>query len=323
MRNVSPISRHRIIDLLKKASRIRPALPPVLNASSLLGGAPVEGFFNAALLPSVTAGMVEVVCRNAYYGLDARGFQIGPPVEGATRNTLLKIDIRGTTRDIVCTSPIRSLDGLEDVRFFPHNGDLFFFGVGINSTSDDVRRMPILGRARPNGDDMDITTRTVTENVRLVEKNWVFFKHRDELLIEKFPGMSEVYRIDAETLDLEYRINKPGRVLWSGTKSFPLWEGNLFLDHRRVYVIRNERTVQRYIFRFRYVPPAEGKVTISRSFSMGSDQDLVYVSDMVISPNNDAAIIAVSADDNRFDIVSVGLSDVGKMLWPKGPGQPN
>jgi hypothetical protein len=291
---------------LKKVLRVTPRLPANLGVSALMS-APIEGYFNASFLPRPQeAGRIEVVCRQAYYDMDERSFMVGDPVLANTVNALVKIDGGGGPTEPPALLP--AFDQLEDIRFFPHDGALFMSAVGYQATPDGPRPSPVVGRVRRSGDSFELESRHATEHVSGVEKNWVFFSRAGRLFIEKFPGMAETYEVEPETLGLHYNKSMPLPLNWSGTKSVTLDGGSLFLDHRRIYILRGLKTVQRYVYRFRYVGADGVPTCLSDPFSLGSDSALTYVSDMVLAAGGEDLLIAVSYDDNRFEIVSLPLS---------------
>lgn len=295
--------------VLKKALTIRLSTPAGLPAARTLFGQHIEGYFNAAFLPGATRRRMQVVCRTAYYALDARGFQIGPPVLEKARNVLLDITpVDGGAR--FEARRVEALDGLEDIRFFPVGEALLFYAVGLVPEGDRLAPKPVIGRARWSGDLIIEERREATENVQRVEKNWVFFRRGDEVLIEKYPGMAEIYRVDPQTLALEHRRLSDKTFDWSGTKAVQIQGGALFLDHRRMYLLRGPRTVQRYVYQFRFEPDDGGPARISRRFSLGPDSDLGYASDLALDAETGDLLIAVSADDASFEVFAVPLAGV-------------
>jgi hypothetical protein len=292
---------------LKKVLRVTPRMPASLGVSALMP-APIEGFFNASFLPRPRdAAWIEVVCRQAYYAMDERSFMVGDPVLANTVNALVKID-PGAAGPVEPPAFLPAFDQLEDIRFFPHEGALFMSAVGYQATAAGPRPSPVIGQIRRSGDSFELEKRHATEHVSGVEKNWVFFAKAGRLFIEKFPGMAETYEVDPLTLGLHYSKTMRLPLNWSGTKSVTLDGGSLFLDHKRIYILRGLRTVQRYVYRFRYVAAAGGPTCISDPFSLGSETALTYVSDMVLGDGGEDLLIAASYDDNRFEILSLPLN---------------
>jgi len=291
---------------LKKALKIRPGLPERLPTRALLD-APVEGWFNAAFVPGSAEGRLELICRQAYYQLDARSFMIGGAVLDQTKNALVRIEA-GAAASV---TPLPTFDQLEDVRLFPYAGGLYLFAVGYRPSSEGPQAAPVIGKVRRGEDGLVLERRFATEAVQGVEKNWVFFQAAGRLHIEKFPGMAELYEVDPASLALTYAKTAELAFDWSGTKAVSLADGtSLFLDHKRVYILRGLKTVQRYIYRFRRAARAGGPAEVSAIFSLGRAERLTYVSDMALTPDGASLLIAASYDDNSFEILSTPLPEV-------------
>jgi hypothetical protein len=172
----------------------------------------------------------------------------------------------------------------------------------------------VVGRVRIDGQGFDLTRRTAREQVSGVEKNWVFFERSGRLFIEKFPGMSEIYEVDRDSLEL--RHSRPGTATfkWSGTKATPFDGGHLFLDHRRIYLLRRLSTVQRYAFRFRHIS-GDGRTTrYSDPFSLGPAAAMVYASDMSYDADQDQVLIAASENDAAFTIYGIKADSLRDLL---------
>ena len=289
----------------KKALTIQLKLPAELPLTRLTPSS-VPGFFNAAVMPPLRSDEIQVVCRHAYYTLDARGFQVGEPQLEQVRNSTLRFRRVATGFELADVAALPALDRLEDIRFYEFDGCCCFFAVGFVAPKGEARPVPVVGRLRRE-EGLSAETRVVTQAVGPVEKNWVYFRGRNGLYLEKYPGMSEVYRVHPQSLGLTYSRTGSATFSWSGTKSVPVDDGNLFLDHRRVYLIRGGRTVQRYVYRFRHVP-FEGITRHSKPFRVGGETALVYVSDMALSADPSRLLLAASRDDNSFDLFDLELA---------------
>lgn len=178
----------------KKSLTIRLRPPPPLSGARALTSR-IDGYFNAAFLPG-RADQLRLICRKAYYGLDARGFMVGDASPEAAQNVLVALRLEDARSAAPSVAPAPEFDGLEDIRFFESGGQVFLFAIGFETSEGAHRPVPVLGRVQGRADDLEVIRRTATEQVNGVEKNWVFFERAGRLHIETFPGMAETYEVD-------------------------------------------------------------------------------------------------------------------------------
>lgn len=298
----------------RKSLTIRLRPPPTLGGSGALT-ARIEGYFNAAFLPCPPEpDRLQLICRKAYYGLDARGFMVGHASPDVALNGRVVLGYRDAAQAPADISPAPEFDGLEDIRFFASGEQVFLFAIGFEADGASHRPVPVIGRLRSTDRGPAVIRRTATEAVSGVEKNWVFFERDGRLLIEKFPGMSEIYEVDRDSLELRHARTGSAPFTWSGTKAAAFDGGHLFLDHRRFYLLRRFRTVQRYAFRFRHISGDGRKTRYSPAFSLGPDAAMVYASDMCIDAGRDQVLIAASENDAAFAIYGVSAESVRRLL---------
>jgi len=222
---------------------------------------------------------VVVLCRETYYTLDARSYMIGAPEIERARNLMVGLVSEGTGMREIGRRHVHSLDALEDVRAYPFDGTTYFSAVRLNRPPERLHS-PVIGTLAL---DLTASIRAPDEHVDAVEKNWVFFRREGGLWIEKWPGGNETYKVDPATLKLHYTLSGEVDRRWSGTKSAPFEGGDLFLDHRRIYLFDRGRLPVRFVFRLRYQPASGGEAAISRSFSLHRHDRLVYASDISVS----------------------------------------
>ena len=150
-----------------------------------------------------------------------------------------------------------------------------------------------------------------------VEKNWVYFRKDDQILIEKSPGLSDLYVVDPVALTLNRLNGQTGPLFWSGTKAIDWNGGTLFLDHRRVKLPELARIKVRYVYRFRH--HLQGVMRHSREFSMGPRTAITYVSDLqradYLSPHlGDGVVLSVSSNDNAFSLFRISSAALDRLL---------
>lgn len=296
----------------KKSLTIRLNPPARLKGSRALTPR-IDGYFNAAFL-SVGEAPLRLICRKAYYGLDARGFMVGEASPEAAQNGLVTLQLDEAGAAAAAIAPAPAFDGLEDIRFFESRGDVFLFAIGFETSAGGHRPVPVLGRVQMGAEGVEVIRRTATEQVQGVEKNWVFFERAGALHIEKYPGMAETYQVDRNTLELRYARTGKARFTWSGTKAVRFDDGHLFLDHRRIYLLRQFRTVQRYAFRFRHISEDGRTTRHSSPFSLGPEAAMVYASDMSFDASRDQVLIAASENDAAFAIYGVDAETLRGLL---------
>jgi hypothetical protein len=292
---------------------------PALRA---VPGANITGYFNATLL-AADPQKLTLICRKAYYTLSDHGHMVGSSDHSLTQN--FRVELLWTSDRYVPgeTQRIDALDGLEDVRVFQTPGRTWFFAVELLSAAETARHphrlhsRPVTGIIHGSNAALSIQRMAIPETFQTVEKNWVFYRDRNRLLIEKSPDLSDQYAVDTEALTLT-RLGTPrGKRFWSGTKAIDWEGGTLFLDHRRVKLREMPGIKVRYVYRFRHQSGAT--VRHSRDFSMGPRGSVLYISDLQrageLGPQfGDGIVLSLSTDDNSFSLLRIPASRLAKML---------
>jgi hypothetical protein len=218
---------------------------------------------------------------------------------------------------------IEALDGLEDVRVFHASGRAWFFAVELLSAEETAKHphrlhsRPVTGIIDGSNAALSIQRMIIPETSQTVEKNWVFYRDRDQLLIEKSPDLSDLYAVDTDKLTLT-RLGTPhGKRFWSGTKAIEWQGGTLFLDHRRVKLREMPGIKVRYVYRLRH--QVGTTVRHTRDFSMGPRRWILYISDLQraedLGPQfGDGIVLSLSCDDNSFSLLRIPASRLAKML---------
>ena len=301
--------------MLKKASRIYGRLPPRLAAEPWFE--PLPGVFNPALLPldRFHPNRVQFVCRKHYYELDRRGIMIDSPRREATVNWLYEGVVESGSLRVLSRAPIEAFDGIEDLRFYEHEGRLYVTGTRPDFETH-ARSAPFLASAARIHAAMTPQDLQLCENPPELaerEKNWVFFTDDRRLYLERMPGLEDIFEVDVATGRLDRRGPAGQLSGWSGTKAASWMGGTLFLDHKRVYPLRGFETLVRFVFRFRYRHPRLGTVALSPEFSLQDDlTDLVYASDLVLLGG--FAFIGIGINDGAAQILKCPLVHIEQML---------
>lgn len=286
----------------KRIERLRPWMPAHPPGREGLAR-PLQGVFNPTFVAPPPGADLAVLCRETYYALDARSYMIGAPEIARARNIVVGLTQGADGMSEVARRHVPGLDALEDVRVYPFNGVDYFSAVRLNAPPERLHS-PVIGTL---AQDMTAVVRAPDEHVEAVEKNWVFFQRDGGLWIEKWPGGAEVYKVDPATLTLGYQLNGAVDRRWSGTKSAPFDGGNLFLDHRRIYLLDGGKLPVRFVFRLRYAPADGGPLRISRSFSLHRDDRLVYVSDICVA--GEKVLIGFGIDDAEASFHEMSCGD--------------
>lgn len=293
----------------KRLERLRlrmPAPPPGREGLAT----PLTGVFNPTFASRTLApdADIAVLCRETYYTLDARSYMVGAPDIARARNVLVTMAPDGDGAREVSRRHVPGLDGLEDVRLYEWNGVTYFSAVRLNPPPARLHS-PVIGKLFS---DLSVEIRAPDEHVEAVEKNWVFFQRNGALWIEKWPGANEAYKVNPETLALEYVVSGDVDRRWSGTKSAPFGAGDLFLDHRRIYLFDGGKLPVRFVFRLRYQPSDGSPAQVSRAFSLHRHDRLVYVSDLAVC--GDTVRIGFGIDDAQTSFVNIAAADARAFL---------
>ncbi len=285
-------------------------------------GAAVQGYFNATLLASDEEKLT-LICRKAYYGLSAKGQMMEAADAARTQNFSVELLWKDGRFELGPTRWLEGLDGLEDIRIFRNLQHRFFFAVEIFSKAQTAehaarpRSAPVAGVVSLRGEQVAIQRMRIPDPTHRVEKNWVYFQNDDQLLIEKSPGLSDLYVVDPIALTLARVGRQTAPLFWSGTKAISWNGGTLFLDHRRVKLHELARIKIRYVYRFRH--HVNGTVRHSRDFSMGSRASVTYVSDLqragdLSSHLGEGVVLSVSTNDTAFSLFRIPSADLARLL---------
>jgi hypothetical protein len=298
---------------IHRAQRLYPVLPAALDARPIFKQA-VPGLFNPAIIPpgcgSATPASLEVLAREAYYDIDARGLMIGPPRRERTINVLARMD--GEAGRLTPIGPVADLDGIEDIRFY-RLGDRLALSGTRPSFSGPKTAVPVIGDCRLKRDELTVSLFDVRNDTAPIEKNWVLFEDAGRLCAERWPGMRQIYEIDLDRQAAVYRPRGEDKLTWSGTKSARLDGGNLFLDHQRAYLFAGGRYLIRFIYRFRYHRDGESRPRISAKFAPLADPAVMaYISDMTII--GDQVYFGLGIDDNAAQMLVAPTAMVREAL---------
>lgn len=288
----------------KRLERLRlsmPAHPPGREGLA----APLKGVFNPTFAPAAWAPGADmaVLCRETYYALDARSYMVGAPEIEKARNIVVGLAADGNGMRETTRRHVPSLDALEDVRVYGFQGETYFSAVRLNPPPKRLHS-PVIGTLSP---DLSARIREPDEHVDPVEKNWVFFRRDGGLWIEKWPGGNETYKVDPVTLTLDYTLNGEINRQWSGTKSAPFEGGDLFLDHRRIYLFDGGKLPVRFVYRLRYQLADGGPAKLSRVFSLHRHDRLVYASDIAVA--DDKVRIGFGIDDAEASFHEMSVAE--------------
>ncbi len=307
----------KIKQIIGKAKRVYVRLPGELPVTPLFD-TPVEGMFSPSLIPGGAGNQkydFRFICRQHYYEMDHRGIMVGQPIFEKTTNWLHHARWDNARLQIVSREPLEVFQGVEDIRLYEHQGWLYLTATRPDYTGKKYNH-PITARTAK----IDVDTRETDlihfdlgPRLSAIEKNWVYFLNSDTIYLERFPGMKEYYEIDTNAATGHYRQLASESFLWSGTKSVRWQGGNLFLDHKRVYVLSGLGTVMRFIYRFRFQSAPSDQAVLSRSFSLLLAADTpVYASDMAIVA--DDLWIGVGIGDRVAQFLTTPLAEVSRRL---------
>ncbi|MBX9682986.1 MAG: hypothetical protein K2X41_04280 [Hyphomicrobium sp.] len=307
----------KIIQAIEKAKRVYVRLPRELPVSPLFE-TPVEGMFSPSLMPSAVKDPesdFQFICRQHYYEMDHRGIMIGRPIFEKTLNWLHHARWDNGRVQIVSREPLQVFQGVEDIRLYDHQGWLYLTATRPDYTGKKYN-YPVAARAAKIDAETregDLAHFDLGPRLSPIEKNWVYFSHGNEIYLERFPGMKEYYEIDTTLRIGTYRQMAREPFNWSGTKSVRWRGGNLFLDHKRVYVLSGLGTVMRFIYRFRFQSAPSDRPVLSREFSLLPAADTtVYASDMAIVA--DRLWIGVGIGDRVAQFLTTPLAEVSRRL---------
>ncbi|MFV0295148.1 MAG: hypothetical protein ACK5JT_03405 [Hyphomicrobiaceae bacterium] len=298
----------------KKFMRVYGRQPRLLPVVEVLKQ-PIRGVMNPAFLPCDDPADYAIVCRQQYYAVDRRGIMIGDPSVEKTHNILFRQVLSrdgGAPED---GKRMSALQGLEDARFYVHDGRLHLVASRLDLSAEKRTEIvlgyfPSLATFYEGGDFVPCDVEGLLSRI---EKNWVYFENENRLMVERLPGMRDIYAFDPGLRRFSAAGVPQQHEVWSGTKSISWNGGNLFLDHKRVHVLTGTSTIVRFAYRFRFHASLRTPPQVSSEFSLApAEEGLVYASDMQVM--GDQLHIAVGIDDARSQIFQLPSDEVARQL---------